>query len=115
MARTHGATTRQGEPNTIREKLWRVMQINPKFTTYTLEAHTQADYVNVRKYLQSLVRAGYVRIIAERRSGQRGGHAVYKLARNTGPLPPIRRRGGDGMFDQNEQKFYPYARQQEAA
>lgn len=55
---------------------------------------------NVSTYVTHLARAGYLRLS----SG--GRENVWRLARDTGPLPPVMLKSG-GVFDPNTKEFLP--------
>jgi|GEM_PF-7089170 len=85
-----------------RERVWRAMRMLRRFTIPDLAATAEAGANNVQHYLIALERADYVRVAAPRRSGVKGGHAVYVLARDTGPHAP-RVRGDNTVADFNVQ------------
>lgn len=82
-----------------RQRMWQSMRRLPEFTTADLVATAEVGYSNAKKYLRALRVAGYLRCARPVRSGATGGHAVYRLARNTGPFAP--RIGKGALRDPN--------------
>lgn len=82
-----------------RTRMWRAMRMLRGFTVPDLEATAEVRNSHAAKYVRALVNGGYVRIRQAKRNGTAGGHAVYQLVRNTGPLPP--RIGKHGVQDPN--------------
>lgn len=69
------------------------------FTTGDLVATAEIGESLAQKYVLALQRAGYLAVLQPKRSGVTGGHAQYRLVRNTGPVAP--RINQDGIFDAN--------------
>lgn len=85
-------------PDDARNRMWQCMRRLRQFTAADVEAVAEASRDNVRKYLRALARAGYLAQLKPA-SGQPGGHAVWHLARNTGPIAPRAAKGG--VYDAN--------------
>lgn len=76
------------------------MRILRTFTVPDLTATADASETNTVKYVRGLYRAGYLRCVRQKDSGRRGGHPVYRLVRDTGPLAPRLQRDGT-TYDPN--------------
>lgn len=57
---------------------------------------------NMAQYVARLGGAGYLRCVAS------GREKVWRVARDTGPLPPVMLKSG-GVFDPNTKEFLPAA------
>lgn len=96
--------------NTLRSRIWRTMRLRKRATIpEILENAASGDeknaYANVLKYLGALKRAGYVKELARREQGtapESNGHKVWLLVKDTGPLPPVVRKGG--LYDANSEE-----------
>lgn len=71
--------------------MWRTIRMISSFNPQDLALQASTDEVGVkeetaRSYCSLLLRAGYLRVIQKAVPGKR--QAIYKLIRNTGPLPP---------------------------
>jgi len=108
MARPEGSPTTKRKRVDMRELAWTAIWQHKRFTTFNIRAATGISENNLRMYLQALERAGYIRIERQRQSGKSMGHAVWRLCRWTGVQHPLPRRDGSGVWDQNQQKLYPY-------
>ena len=97
--RRPGSTTKAVTVN-ARYRIWRSMRILRRFTAPDLCATAEAGRWNVQQYMLALARAGYLRIAVPRKCGVRAGHAIYALARDTGPNPPRIHRDGT-VYDPN--------------
>jgi len=84
------------------------MRVFKVFTTAQIEAAAGVGRANLRKYLQALKRAGYLRIARPKQNGKSEGHAVWGLSRNSGPKHPLPRRDGTGVYDPNHDTLYLY-------
>lgn len=86
--------TREGEP--VRQgggnqNMWRSMRMLGQFSPTDLAAHsttetTQVSLLTAKAYCTALSKAGYLRVVSKARPPRK--QAVYRLVRNTGPLPP---------------------------
>lgn len=90
---------------TARARSWQSMRVLRRFTLPDLVATAEIGAANAKAYTIALRRAGYVRCVLARRAGK-GGHAVYMLARNTGPRAPMVRNNGT-VWDANSDAVYP--------
>ncbi|MCU9850378.1 hypothetical protein OEZ60_20545 [Defluviimonas sp. WL0024] len=81
---------------TVTGNLWRAMRMLKSFTPLDLAAHARTPEVGVEErsaldYCEVLSRTGYLKL--ERKADARLHRAaVYRLIRNTGPIPPQPRR-----------------------
>jgi hypothetical protein len=107
MARTKGAHTRVFHRQQVdRDRAWQTMRILRRFRLPDVVATAEIGAANARKYITALESAGYLRTVVEKQNGRKGGHAVYMLVRDTGPLAP--RMQSDGCtYDPNEHRTYP--------
>lgn len=92
----------------MRQRAWTAMRIFKTFTSAQIEAAAEIERFNLRKYLQALHRAGYLVLWRPKRNGSTGGHAVWRLARDSGPDAPHPRRGGTGVYDPNRDVVHPF-------
>ncbi|WP_347279607.1 hypothetical protein [Plasticicumulans sp.] len=114
MARTPGSHSRSRPVTDSRQRIWNAIRIYKRFTAFQILSGAGLNKSNVQKYLRALERAGYIAIARKKASGKTLGHAVYRLCRDTGPAHPLPRRDGSGVWDQNQQRLYPYAVTQDA-
>ena len=98
MARRFGSVTTAPMKSGARFRMWRAMRMLRQFTIADLVATAEASHANATRFVWALTRAGYLRIVTPKRSGRKGGAAVYLLARDTGPYAPRHRRDGT-IFD----------------
>ncbi len=106
MARGHRPTRTLRRSPRVRDRIWQSMRVLRRFTLPDLVATTGASRENAKKYVRGLVRAGYLRCLSPYARGRKGGHAVWMLARDTGPHAP--RLQADGQtYDPNERRVYP--------
>lgn len=113
MARTPGSHSRTRPVSDQRQRIWNAIRIFKRFTAFQIRSGGLGES-NVRNYLKALERAGYIAVARPRASGKTLGHAVYRLCRDTGPAHPLPRRDGSGVWDQNQQRLYPYPAETEA-
>lgn len=97
---------RAGE--SIRQRAWTAMRIFKIFTVAQIEATAEIERDNLRKYLKSLHRAGYLVLHRPKSNGKTGGHAVWRLARDSGPIAPHLLQGGTGVYDPNRDAVFPF-------
>lgn len=88
MPRLPGNRTRVPYQREARARIWQSMRVLRTFDEPSLIATAEATQANTRKYVQLLVRAGVLHIARPRRSGHKGGHTIYRLARDLGPYAP---------------------------
>jgi hypothetical protein len=86
-------------PEHALSRMWKSMRMLRVFTTADLEATAEVSYNHAKKYVRALGEAEYLVMAQPRKSGVTGGHASYRLVRNTGPVAP--RFAIDGLFDAN--------------
>lgn len=93
---------------TKRQKMWNSMKMHRVFTRVDLIMTAEVTDSHAKDYLSALHKAGYVRFVVKVKAGQKskGQMSRYCLLRDTGHLAPIIRK--DGVWDQNEQRFYPF-------
>ncbi|MEI2740927.1 MAG: hypothetical protein V9G63_10045 [Candidatus Competibacter sp.] len=108
MPGTPGMTQRQRSGLDARQRIWNTVRVFKQVSIEQAQATAEVSASNAQKYLRALLRAGYLQIARPKQSGKTGGHAIYRLARNTGPRAPIVRTGGDGVYDPNQDVFYPF-------
>lgn len=78
------------------ENMWTAMRRLRSFTPTDLAAHATTDAVTVeiaraQDYCRVLLGAGFLRV-ARKAQPSTGREAIYSLARETGPRPPVERR-----------------------
>ena len=105
----------------IRTKAWRAMRIKVKFSLEDLGRSVldgseggKDPLENIRKYVAGLQKTGYLIEMKRRIPGSAptsNGSKRWMLVRNTGPLAPVIRKGNQ-VWDQNEERNYPFAEQQ---
>lgn len=101
-------------PQTPEETMWRTVRMQRAFTARDVAALSTTPDVTVteddaHRYLQVLLRGGYLRVVKQGSVRRSGGslirmHATYRLVRNTGPIPPVERRVV-AVWDGNEEQF----------
>lgn len=92
--RTLGAHSKRRPAQELRQRAWNSMRVLRVFTTAQIAATAEISAVNLRKFLPALVRSGYIRVEKPKQNGKAQGHAIWRLARNTGPRAPIVRSDG---------------------
>ena len=107
--RTPGAYSTSRPQTDIRQQAWNSIRVFKVFTTAQVASTARIGKSNLRKYLGSLHRAGYIVISRPKQNGKSQGHTIYRLARDTGPKHPLPRRDGTGVYDQNQDVLYPFA------
>lgn len=105
MPRTKGAHTTCCTVGNARYKAWQTMRLFAKLgRTFALADLTATDPTlkidNTKVYCRALLRHGYLGVVVAKDNGRRGGHALYRLQRDTGPLPPRLHQDGR-MYDLN--------------
>lgn len=108
MPGIEGMTQRRRDTLDIRQKAWGSMRVFKVFTTAQIIATSGIAHDNLHKYCKALRRAGYLRLVRPKQNGKSEGHALWRLARNSGTLAPIVRRSGSGVYDPNHDVLYPY-------
>lgn len=105
MARTEAAYSTASQAPAL-QRVWQSMRIHRRFTAPDLMTTAEAGETAVHKYLKALHAAGYLRLAQPRVSGRPGSFDLWALVRDSGPLAPIRRRDGSGVFDPNTQQVW---------
>lgn len=90
------------------ENMWRSMRMMQTFSPRDIAAHSTTEIVQVSEgsamaYCKLLLATGYLRVVRKAVPGKR--QAVYRLVRNSGPLPPMIQRVKQ-VFDQNTSTVY---------
>ncbi len=103
--------------DTLRDKVWRLLRIRHKLSVseavgVLCDADATNDTLirtanNVQKYLRALRATGYLNDLRREAgtSPNSNGFKRYYLARDTGPLAPVKRNTGR-VYDQNEEREY---------
>ncbi len=76
-------------------RAWCVMRVfKGPFTVGDVARLSEASVANSRKYIGTLLRAGYIRVVGSRsRSPKQGRENLYRLIKNTGPKAPNQLKG----------------------
>ncbi len=109
-----GVKERREKVPEARSKIWSAIRYLKSFSLEDIESTTHQSYPHVRRYVKRLMDAGYLRLVQQGKGGQQINH--YRLARDTGPLPPMPRRNLTQVYDPNTKQTYgeqavPSARQ----
>ncbi|MFL7904713.1 hypothetical protein ACJ41P_26535 [Azospirillum argentinense] len=106
---------RKPQANTLNGRLWRAMRMKGKFSLgdlLNLAAHGDEGNAehNAGRYVRALVAAGYLTELRRAKPDRPGSNGVkrYALLRNSGPLTPMLRRGGD-IYDPNTGELHSCA------
>ena len=93
--------------NTDRERAWKVMRIHKgPFTRKDIARLSEASIANISRYMNTLLKAGYIRITGYRSlSPKPGKEALYRLIINTGAKPPIMKDLGY-LYDPNINRYW---------
>ncbi len=85
---------------THRDRAWEAMRILRQFTSADLATTAEIGADNCKDYLHGLSVHGYIALARPVANGQPGGHALWRLIKNTGPHAP--RLHADGfLYDPN--------------
>ena len=106
MARLHGSYSTTTQAPGL-QRVWQAMRVLRRFSTAELMMTTDASESAVMKYVRALARAGYLQCAKPRCSGRAGSRDVWQLTRDSGPLAPIRRWDGSGVYDRNAGVAWP--------
>ena len=90
--------------NTMTNKMWSAMRINPRFTIDDLITLTGCTHASAWKYIRVLRDHGYVIQLAIRLEGTAltsPGKKRWVLTNDTGPLAPVWRPSKLELFDRN--------------
>lgn len=112
MARTVGAYSSQAQAPGL-QQAWQAMRVMRRFTSADILVTAAVGESALHKYLQLLGRTGYIRLAQPRVSGRPGSRHVWAMVRDTGPVAPIRRKDGTGVFDRNTCKVWPLLQEAE--
>ena len=88
-----------------KERAWQSMRILRSFDITQIIATAEVSEDNARRFILALVRTGYLRVARPHVSGRTGSRIVYRLVRDTGPLPPILWTDGR-VFDPNRNEIF---------
>lgn len=90
MGRSLGARcTAVKADNVARRQAWQSMRIMRRFTRADILTTAAIDSSNLNKYVQALIRFGFLEVCYPRKCGVAGSSDVLKITRDTGPRPPI--------------------------
>jgi len=101
MSGSQGKSRMAEKEKSPRQRAWQAMRILPRWTLGDIESCAEIGRSNIDKYLAALLAARYVRCIEPRKSGVKGGYAVFRLIRNTGPRCPVTKNYGSVIRDSN--------------
>jgi hypothetical protein len=107
MPRAPGSSSKTHRVVCARQRLWNSIRVLKRFTAAQIEATAEVSPANLQKYLLALDRSGYLVKVRPKQNGCPGGHALWRLARDSGPRAPIVRNDGSGVYDPNQDQLYP--------
>jgi len=106
---------RQPAMNTIRQKCWKAMQVQRRFTIDDLlrsvSDKSRVPRGNLRVYLRALERSGHIALLPTRAPGSKHGSFSGKqwvLARDTGPIAPTAVAKLHATYDHNRKEAMPW-------
>jgi hypothetical protein len=105
VARTHSSYSMASQAPML-QRVWQSMRCMRRFTAADLQATAEAGETGVAKFVKALHQAGFLRLVQARVNGRAGSRDLWALCRDSGPLAPIRRADGSGVFDPNTQLTY---------
>jgi DNA-binding IclR family transcriptional regulator len=90
MPGVKGMHHKTGRTNAVRRQIWQSIRILRRFTLPDIlrTLPGKAEYANVRKFVASLERHGYVRKTGRYTSGRAGEYQLYSLVVDAGPEYP---------------------------
>lgn len=99
----------------LRQKAWHVIRNKRKFTLDDIQlticqGDEKAARSNLGKYIRSLVKTNYLKILPRRARGNSltsNGRQVYLLVKDTGRLAPVYRQVNNSVFDPNTDEEHP--------
>lgn len=91
----------------VHQRAWNSIRVFKRFTSDQVEATADIRRNNLSKYLKALHQTGYLVRVRPKQNGKSLGHAVWRLARDSGPRAPIVRTDGSGVYDPNQDTLYP--------
>lgn len=83
---------------TAQEKAWKVIRGLGEFSMAEVVVLTEANGPAVMGYIGQLRKCGYVRMTGKRKGPNGKREKVFRLIKNTGPMPP---RWTGALFDPN--------------
>lgn len=107
MPRVTGSHSTRRPPTESRRRIWNSIRVLKRFTAVDVEATAGVSRASLRQYFRALHRAGILAVAVPKRNGCARGHAVWRLANDLGPLHPIPRHDGSGVYDPNQERLYP--------
>jgi hypothetical protein len=107
MSGVTGMQQRRRSGLDVRQQAWNSIRVLKRFTAAQIEATAEIQEENLRKYLKALAAAGYLAQVRPKQNGRPGGHAIWRLARDSGPRAPLVRYDGSGVYDPNQDQLYP--------
>lgn len=91
MSGTKGMQHTRIRPAAIRNNIWRSMRIMRRFTMPDIMRTVPGlKYVNLRKFVRTLLNHGIIAIQSSNVSGRAGSYAQYRLVTDSGPACPIK-------------------------
>jgi len=100
MAGIKGMAASRPRQGTVRCKVWQSMRSLGRFTIPDLCRTTGGTVNNVRKFVRSLVRHGYVAAQGDRVSGRAGEYQGWRLVKNIGrDYPTVCERCGRALTE----------------
>ncbi len=102
-----GTTKNKRVRNTARERAWQVMRIiRGPFAIRDIARLSESEVENLTHYLGTLKTAGYITLVGYRsRSPKPGRERLFRLAKNTGPIPPIM-KDINLLYDPNTKSYW---------
>ncbi|WP_299494921.1 hypothetical protein [uncultured Shewanella sp.] len=100
------AARQNSQLHTDRQQVWNVLRIHTKANKRLIMTTTTVKSGLIYRYLLQLVKSGYLKPLNARKGRPRGQCIHYRLIRNSGRLAPQVRN--NGVYDQNQQVFYPF-------
>ena len=101
MARPNGSRSKVVKvANLARRQAWTSMRIMRRFTRGDILTTASITKTNLDQYVRGLLQCGFLAMQQERVNGRPGSRDVLRIARDTGPLPPIMHKEGS-MLDTN--------------
>lgn len=88
------------------QRVWTSMRVMRRFSRGELMTTAEAGQRTVEGYVRALRDAGYLRLARARVNGRPGSSDIWALARDSGPLAPIVRQDGSGVYDPNTQQTW---------
>ncbi len=102
--------------NTLRSRIWRLILLNRKVSTnemlpLAIDGDEKNPISNIRKYLNALVKSGYIREMPRRIKGSSltsNGFKQYILLRETGQKAPVFRSDKKEVYDPNTGEVFKW-------